>query len=56
MKAQDIFNRLNEMNLTEQERDFIANCDQFAIVDLFGGIASEADVKEIIKEYAEEDE
>lgn len=52
-KSQDIFNLLDTFNLSDDERDFISQCDQYAIVDLFGTVKSEKEAKEIIKEYSE---
>ena len=54
-KAQDIYNRLDNMDLSEKARDVIATTDQFAIVDLFGDCKTAKDVEDIVKEYFDEE-
>lgn len=50
-KAQEIFNKLDNMDLSEKARGVIAGSDQFAIIDLFENCETAKDVEEIVNEY-----
>lgn len=50
-KAQEVFNKLDKMNLSEKARTIISQSDQYAIVDMFGHCESPEQVEEVIEEY-----
>lgn len=50
-KAQEIFNRLDNMELSKKAREVIENTDQIAIVDMFGTCETAEEVEEIVNEY-----
>ena len=54
-KAQKIFNKLHDMKLSQQARNFIVGCDQIAMVDLFEYCDTAEEVEELIKEYLDEE-
>lgn len=53
-RVQEIFNRLDAMDLSEKARDVIATSDQFTVVDLFGDCKTSEEVEDIVREYFEE--
>ena len=54
-KAQEIFNKLDNMDLSEKARGVIAGSDQFAIIDLFENCETAKDVEEIVNEYFDDE-
>lgn len=53
-KAQDIFNKLRGMDLSQQAKNLIAECDQFAVIDIFGECKTAEDVEEAVTLFYEE--
>lgn len=54
-KAKDIFNKLDEMELSQKAKNLIASCDQLAIIDIFGECETAEDVEEAVTLFYEED-
>ena len=53
--AQDIFKKLRGMDLSQQAINLIAECDQFAVIDIFGSCETAEDVEEAVILFYEED-
>lgn len=54
MKAQEIFNRLDEMKLSKAARNIIETSDQFGIIEMFGDCYTAEQVEEVVAEYYED--
>ena len=54
-KFQEICNKLNSMELSKKANDYISNCDQGAIVDLFEDLNTPEEVEAAVEEWMKED-
>lgn len=54
-KAQETFNKLNNMDLSERARKVIEGCDQSTIVDFFENCETAKEVEEFVNEYFDDE-
>jgi hypothetical protein len=52
--ARDIFKKLRRMDLSQQAKNLIVECDQFAVIDIFGRCETAEDVEEAVTLFYEE--